>query len=199
MDAFVQSLLERLPEEKRGHMIALMHDAFEELEQNGIMNQLSPEVKKQVHHADPRVSMKAKTQLAKTVGSQCIPTSQPMPLKGGAVAHMIVVHLDQRFCNAIALCIQGGLEGLYLAGMPKKCENNIMDYYINLRNTEEEAQPLLKKLATVQSFYENFRIHVTIPKEGGLQELALPAPEAAASHPAQKKAGFFSRLFGKKK
>lgn len=197
MDAFVQSLLERLPEEKREQMLTLMHNAFEELEQNGIMNQLSAELKKQVRHADPRVAMKAKTQLAKAVGSQCIPTSQPMPLKNGAIAHMIIVEYNPQFYHAIALCVQGGLEGLYLAGMPKKCENNVMDYYINLRNSEEEAMPLLKELALVQSFYENFRLHVTVPGETGLKEVTLPAPETI-SQTQIKKSGFFARVFGKK-
>lgn len=195
MDAFVQSLLERLPEEKRQQMLELVNKAIQEVEDGGIMSQLSPELKKQVRHADPRVAMKAKTQLAKSVGVQNIPTSQPMPLKNGAAAHMIIVEYNPQFYHAIALCVQGGLEGLYLAGMPKKCENNVMDYYINLRSTEEEAISLLRELARVQSFYENFRIHVTVPGETGLKEVTLPAPEAAEK--AQKQ-GFFARLFGKK-
>lgn len=197
MDAFVMSLLERLSEEKRQGMLRLMNRAIDEVEAGGILSQLSPELKKQVGHADPLVAMKAKTQLAKSVGVQNIPTSQPMPLKNGAVAHMIIVEYNPQFYHAIALCVQGGLEGLYLAGMPKKCENNVMDYYINLRSTEEEAMPLLRELARVQSFYENFHIHVTVPGETGLREVTLPAPEVVPQTKT-KKPGFFARVFGKK-
>lgn len=195
MDAFVQSLLERLPEEKRQQMLGLVNRAIQEVKDGGIMSRLSPELKKQVNHPDPRVSMKVRTQLAKSVGVQNIPTSQPIPLKNGAAAHMIIMEYNPQFYHAEALCVQGGLEGLYLSGMPKKCENNVMEYYINLRNSEQEAMPLLKELALVQGMYENFRIHVTVSVETGFREVPLPQPETEEKAPRR---GIFARLFGKK-
>lgn len=195
MDAFVQSLLERLPEEKRQGMLGLLNKAIEEVLCDEILCQLSPEIKKQLHHPDPRVSMEIRTALAKDVGVSFVSSSLPLPKKDGSAAHMILLQMSPRFYHAEALSIQGGLEGLYKSGMPKKCRDNVMDYYINLQNTEQEVQPLVKELGLLQGLYENFRLHVTVASEGGRKELSLPAPEFPA---VEKKPGLLKRLFGKK-
>ncbi|MBR0174457.1 MAG: hypothetical protein IJQ22_02985 [Bacteroidales bacterium] len=124
MERFIQSLYDRLESEpeNRNRLIGIMDGAINEMHNSGIFSKLAPEVQEKVHSDDPQERVPVKAAIAKDVARQYfIKASQPVPLNNGNIGHMVEVEYDESFINSICLCIQGGVDGLYLAEAYKKC------------------------------------------------------------------------------
>ena len=184
MDRFVKSLYDRLDgnPEQRNILIGIMDNAINELHNNGILTDLPEELQRKVHSDDPEERITTKVALAKDLAYHMfILASESFVLNNGDPAHMIAVKYDPRFKYSIALCIQGGLEGLYLSGIYKKCESELMHYYVQTDLKGSEFMDFYHFLLEVEEFYENFQINL-LPADFG----------------KKKKKGLLGRLFGKK-
>lgn len=203
MERFVKSLYDRLDGNQKDQMtlVGIMDGAINEMHNNGVFSRLPQELQQKIHSAEPHERIAIKTSVAKDVAVQnFIKASNPVPLKNGDTAHLVAVKYDPRFLNSIALCIQGGLEGLYLSEAYKRCEDETMHYYIQTDAVGEERSAFRMKMMQLEGLYENFEINF-MP-----DPVSFSAPaqteQPAASQPKEekeaKKKGVFGKLFGKK-
>lgn len=203
MEQFVKSLFDRLDgnPEAQTMLIGIMDGAINEMHNNGVFSRLPADLQEKIHSDDPEERITVKTSVAKGIASQSfIPSSNPIVLKNGDVAHMITVKYDPSFKNSIALCIQGGLEGLYLSGAYKRCADEIMQYYIQTDVKGEDYNDFRKIALDLEGLYDNFQLNF-FPISFGQAASGKsnsPAKKSDATGETKEKKGFFGKLFGKK-
>lgn len=195
MEQFVKSLYDRTPDDKKKSILLMMHGAIYEMHNNGIVLGLSPEDAIRMHDPDPNVRVTRKTSLAKSVGRKFISLSLPLLLENG-IGHFISVEYDARFVNSISLCIQGGIEGLYQAGVWQKNENSIMAYYISVADNGNDISPLVSNMTALNELYPDFVIKVVNQKDEKNSVSESKSSNGNENKPINKK-GFFAKLFGK--
>ena len=204
MERFVKSLYDRLEENPKLQtvLINIMDGAINEIHNSGILSRLPDVLQVKIHSDDPQERITVKTAIAKDVAVQkFIKSSTPIALKNGDIAHMITVKYDSRFKNSIAICIQGGLEGLYLSGAYKRCADGIMQYYIQTDATGEDYMDFRTLMLKVEDLYENFQINF-IPAGNSAIELKKEGTSGAEHDTAKVMKGkksILGKLFGKKK
>lgn len=187
MEKYVELLNNRLSEDDKGKLFLMTEGAMNEIHNSGIMSQLSPEIMKKVHNPDPNIRISEKTSLAKSVGKNFIPISQPLSLETG-IGHLISVVYDERFVNSISLCIQGGIEGLFQSKVWQNNKNSILEYHILVDNTANgNTEAFLANMEFLNKVYLNIDIIV--------KNMDFTKKEAKMEE--KKKKGFLSRLFGK--
>ena len=198
MEKYVQLLYDRIKDDKDRAMrlIMIMDGAINEMHNNGIFSQLPLDVQERVHSKDPEERITVKSSIAKSLAyNSFIASSQPLKLKNGDIAHMIGVKFNPAFINSIALCIQGGLEGLYQNGSYKHCEDEIMQYYIQTDAQGEDYKSFRRKMMELESLYDNFQINF-IP--ANFFEKKETAPVTKTTEEKKEKKGLFAKLFSKK-
>ena len=192
MENFVQSLLNRLDQNEQMQIICIMDNAINEMHNNGIISRVSPELAARLHDPDPNVRVTEKTSLAKSVGYSFVCSSEP-GMNHNGVCHTIEVKNDSRFPNSIAICIQGGLEGLYLSGIYKKNKSETMDYTVIIDKNGQDSSALENNLRILNNIYGNFNIGIIDKATSNLQ---TPKSEDHTKE-SKKKNGFFAKLFHK--
>ncbi len=203
MEQFVKSLYDRLEgkPEMQTVLTNIMDGAIIEMHNNGILSRLPDELQEKIHSADPHERIKVKTAIAKDVAAQkFILSSKPIALKNGDLAHMIIVKYDPRFKNSIAICIQGGLEGLYLSGVYRRCEDEIMHYYIQTDATGEDYTDFRRLMLTVEDLYENFQINFMPTGRNAVpfDKVRISGSVPDSAKVTKKSKGLLGKLFGKK-
>lgn len=203
MERFVKSLYDRLNGNQKDQMtlVGIMDGAINEMHNNGVFSRLPEELQQKIHSADPHERVAIKTSVAKDVAVQnFIKASKPVPLKNGDIAHLVAVKYDPRFLNSIALCVQGGLEGLYLSEAYKRCEDETMHYYIQTDAVGEDRSVFRRKMMELEGLYENFEINF-MPDPVCFAAPAQPEPPVETETKEEKetkKKGVFGKLFGKR-
>ena len=188
MERFVQALFERLDKAGQGQLICIMDNAINEMHNNGIISRVSPEIAAKLHDPDPNVRVTEKTSLAKSVGYSFVVSSKPGVTENG-ICHTVEINNDARFPNSIAICIQGGLEGLYQTGIFKKTNSGIMDYNVVIRKNSQDSSGLENNLSILNDLYKDFNIRVMFEMPDASDNQKAQSPE--------KKKGLIARLFGK--
>ncbi len=188
MESFVKALHDRISDDKKMGLIVMMDNAINEMHNNGIISQLNPDDVAKMHDPDPNVRITEKTSLAKSVGKNFIPITQPLPLENG-IGYLASVDYNTKFVNSISLCIQGGIEGLYQSGIWQKNKNQIMEYHVLVDDNNEDISQLRTNMGILNDLYPNFEIKVVNQKDTKKQ--------SQVSNEDPKKKGLFSRLFGK--
>ena len=102
------------------------------------------------------------------------------------IGHTIKINNDPHFPNSIAICIQGGLEGLFQAGIFRENKSGVMDYNIIIDDRGQDTSALEKNISVLNDLYSEFNIRVShgVPEENGTEK-------------PKKKKGLFAKLFGK--
>lgn len=192
MERFVQSLLDRLTQDEQVQIIGIVDNAINEMYNSGIISQASPELAEKIHDPDPNVRVTEKTSLAKSVGYSFVCSSKPGINQNG-ICHTIEVKNDSRFANSIAICIQGGLEGLYLSGLYKNNQSATMDYTIIIDKNGQDSTALEQNIRILNSLYSTFNIEIV---DKALQSSQTMKAETHTEESKTKK-GFFAKLFHK--
>ncbi len=196
MEQFVKALIDRTPDDKKMSVHIIMDNAINEMHNNGIISRLSPEDAARMHDPDPNVRLTEKTSLAKSVGKNFIPITQPLPLENG-IGYLASVEYDPRFVNSISLCIQGGIEGLYQSGIWEKNKNKMMEYHVLVVDNDHDITPLVDNMNVLNEVYPDFIIKVVNQKDK-TKNLANDSKNTSNSSTfAPEKKGFFAKLFGK--
>lgn len=196
MEQFVQALIDRTPDDKKMSIHIIMDNAINEMHNNGIISRLSLEDAARIHDPDPNVRVIEKTSLAKSVGKNFIPITQPLPLENG-IGYLASVEYDQRFVNSISLCIQGGIEGLYQSGIWQKNKNKIMKYHVLVADNGQDITPFVTNMNVLNDLYFNFEIKVVNHNDVKKNTVTASEPtQKTTAQPTEKK-GFFAKLFGK--
>ena len=112
MEQFAKSLYDRLDSKEQMQLVCMMENAINEMHNNGIISQVDISGSSRLHDPDSNVRVTEKTLLAKSVGHSFVVASMPGMTENG-IAHTIKINNDPHFPNSIAICIQGGLEGLF--------------------------------------------------------------------------------------
>ena len=202
MEQFVKSLYDRLEGKpnNQSKLIGIMDGAINEMHNSGIFARLPEDLQARVHSSDPEERITVKAAIAKDVAVQrFILSSKPAALKNGDIAHIITVKYDPDFINSIALCIQGGLEGLYLSGAYKRCADEIMYYYIQPVDTGNDLGKFRLKMLEVESLYDNFQINFMPPISSSPADSSVDSGSTVAGQAESLgKKGLFGKLFGKK-
>ena len=204
MEKYVQLLYDRIKDDqdKAMKLIMIMDGAINEMHNNGIFSQLPLEVQEKVHSKDPEERITVKSSIAKSLAyNSFIVLSQPLRLKNGDISHMISVKFNPTFINSIALCIQGGLEGLYQNGSYKHCEDDIMQYYIQTDAQGEDYTAFRRKMMDLESLYDNFQINFIPVQSLEKKETASvsKSTEVKKEEKKEEKTGLFAKLFSKNK
>lgn len=188
MEKFVQSLYERLDQIGQAQLICIMDNAINEMHNNGIISLFDQEKTTKLHDSDPNVRVTEKTRLAKSVGHSYVVSSNPGMTENG-VCHTVEINNDVRFPNSIAICIQGGLEGLYKTGVYKKTNSGIMDYNVVIHKNGQDSSALENNIRVLNNLYKDFSIHIMYE---------MPAVSENRNNPkSEKKKGLFAKLFGR--
>ena len=163
MEKIIQSLYDRLNErpERQLILLGLMDGAINEITNSGQLSYVSPEIKTRIHSEDPYIRIEAKSSIAKSYAySNFIKETAPVILDNGDFARLVQVDVNADFINSICLCIQGSIEESYIRGGFKDCENEIMQYIILTDAVGAERNMLEKKMAELDSLYDNYQIIV---------------------------------------
>ncbi len=196
MEQFVKALIDRVPDDKKMSVHIIMDNAINEMHDNGIISRLSPGAAARIHDPDPNVRITEKTSLAKSVGKNFIPITQPLPLENG-IDYLASVEYDPRFVNSISLCIQGGIEGLYQSGIWQKNKNKMMEYHVLVVDNDHDIMPLVDNMNVFNEVYPDFVIKVVNQKDTKKNsDTDSKSAQNTVAKSAEKK-GFFSKLFGK--
>lgn len=166
MEQFVKALHNRLASDsvKQMKLICIMDNAINEMHNSGIVYRVSEEVAKKIHSEDPNERVTEKTSLAKSVGYGYVVASQPKVTEKG-IAHIIQVNYDDRFPNSIAICIQGGLEGLYQSGIYKKNPSGKMEYHILIDDNGKDVSKFIENCNVLNDLYDEFEIKCVLTKD----------------------------------
>ena len=192
MEKFVQSLIDRLEQSDQMKIICIMDNAINEMHNTGIISRVSPEIAKKLHDPDPSVRETEKTSLAKSVGYSFVCSSTPGMDQNG-ICHTIEVKNDSRFPNSIAICIQGGLEGLYMSGIYKKNTSATMNYTVVIDKNGQDSTALEQNIRILNGLYSTFNIEIV---DKALQSSYAMKAETHTKESEMKK-GFFAKLFHK--
>ena len=188
MEQFVKSLFDRLDSKGQGQLICIMDNAINEIHNNGIISQVDAQGTSKLHDPDPNVRITEKTSLAKAVGHSFVAASTPGMTENG-ICHTIKINNDARFPNSIAICIQGGLEGLFQAGIFRKNKSGVMDYTVIIDNRGQDSSALEKNICILNELYDAFNIHICHAEPFDLKENDAGKPKRTK--------GLFAKLFGK--
>ena len=188
MEQLVKSLFDRLDSNGQMQLICIMENAINEMHNNGIISQVDISGGSKLHDPDPNVRVTEKTLLAKSVGRSFVTASMPGMTENG-ISHTIKINNDPHFPNSIAICIQGGLEGLFQAGIFRENKSGVMDYTIIIDNKGQDSSVLEKNISVLNGLYKEFNIRVS---HGD----SLVQEENSTERQKRKK-GLFARLFGK--
>ena len=161
MEQFVKSLYDRLDSNGQMQLICIMHNAINEMHNNGIISQVDILGRSRLHDPDPNVRVTGKTLLAKSFGRSFVAASMPGMTENG-ISHTIRINNDSRFPNSIAICIQGGLEGLFQAGIFRRVnKSGVMVYTIIIDNKGQDSTALEKNISVLNGLYNEFNIRVS--------------------------------------
>ncbi len=185
MEQFVKSLYDRLDSKGQMQLVCIMENAINEMHNNGIISQVDISGSSRLHDPDPNVRVIEKTLLAKSVGRSFVAASIPGMTENG-IAHTIKINNDPHFSNSIAICIQGGLEGLFQAGIFSENRSCVMDYNIIIDDRGQDTSAIEKNISVLNDLYSEFNIRVShgVPEENGTEK-------------PKKKKGLFAKLFSK--
>lgn len=169
MDAYAQALYDRLASnpDLRMEFFLITQNAINELHNNGIYSGLSGDLAQKIHDPDPQVRLFHKVQVAKSFAKQFIPLTHPFPGDNG-ICYSATVNYDPRFVNAITLCFQGGIEGLYT--MQKHSGVLLGTYTITVSNPHQDLSALQRNLALLDRMYPEMSVVLQ-------EETDAPAPE----------------------
>lgn len=188
MEQFVKSLFDRLDAKRQMQLICIMENAINEIHNNGIISQVDISGTSKLHDPDPNVRVTEKTRLAKAVGHSFVAASTPGITENG-IGHTIKINNDPHFPNSIAICIQGGLEGLFQAGIFRENESGVMDYNIIIDDRGQDTSALEKNISVLNGLYDEFSIRVSHSDFSDREQNGTENPK--------KKKGLFAKLFGK--
>lgn len=188
MEQFVKSLFDRLDSNGQMQLICIMENAINEIHNNGIVSQVDISGTSKLHDPDPNVRVTKKTRLAKAVGHSFVASSTPGITENG-IGHTIKINNDPHFPNSIAICIQGGLEGLFQAGIFRENESGVMDYNIIIDDRGQDTSALEKNISVLNGLYDEFGIRVSHSDFSDREQNGTEKPK--------KKKGLFAKLFGK--
>ena len=202
MEQFVKMLYDRLETKKelQLQLFCIMQKAIDEMHNNGIIAGLTGEAAQLVHDPDPEVRVREKTSLAKSVGKQFIPTTIPVPSKGG-LSYLANVEYDSRFVNSITLCFQGGIEGLHMT-FASHSNVKLDKYIIQIVSGGEDLEAFKTNIEQLDNMYEDISIVVmsdgkmVYGSENTISENKSPCETHTQKEPQKK--GFWAKLFGKK-
>lgn len=184
MEQFVKSLFDRLDSKRQGQLICIMDNAINEMHNNGIISLVDASGTSKLHDPDPIVRVTEKTLLARSVGKTLVVSSEPIKTEKG-IGYAVKINNDPKFPNSAALCIQGGLEGLYQAGIFRKNKSGVMDYKVVVDDRGEDCLPLVENICVLNDLYDVFDIHIAYSTKDN--DIEKP----------QKKKGLFAKIFGK--
>ncbi len=188
MEQFVKSLYDRLDSNGQMQLICIMDNAINEMHNNGIISQVDISGNSRLHDPDPNVRVTEKTLLAKSVGRSFVAASMPGMTENG-ISHTIRINNDSHFPNSIAICIQGGLEGLFQAGIFRANKSGVMDYTIIIDNKGQDSAALEKNISVLNGLYNEFNIRVSY-SDSLIQEENDTGKQ-------KRKKGLFTKLFGR--
>ena len=188
MEQFVNSLLQHLDINGQQQLIGIMDNAICEIHNSGIIFQVDPLGTSKLHDPDPNVRVTEKTLLAKSVGYSFVVTSDS-GMKENEVYFTIRIKNDEHYPNCIAICIQGGLEGLYQSGLFKENKSGIMDYNIIIDDNEQDISSLENNICILNNFYDVFDIRI-------IHKSSRTSMDGFVDK-SKRKNGVFSKLFGK--
>ncbi len=193
MERFVKSLNDRLLANERNTagLMGIMGGAIAEMNGNGVFQKLPQELQKKLQAASPEERIDIETEIAKDyVVENFIKSSRPVTLQKNEIGRRVTVRYDARFLNSIVLCIQGGLESLYLSEAYKRCKDNVMPYYIQTDASGENYRKFRYKIAELEGMYENFQINFMPVSD-------FEIPIVLNTEPILENEGFFQRFFKK--
>ena len=188
MEQFVKSLYDRLDSKGQMQLVCIMENAINEMHNNGIISQVDISGSSRLHDPDPNVRMTEKTLLAKSVGRSFVAASIPGMTENG-IAHTIKIKTDPPFPKSIAICLQGGLEGLFQAGIFSENKSGVMDYNIIIDDRGQDTSALEKNISVLNDLYSEFTIRVSHGDSFEREQNGTEKPK--------KKKGLFAKLFGK--
>ena len=195
MEQFVKLLYDRLEDRKnlQLQLYVIMQNAINEMHNNGIIASLTGDMANAVHDPDPEIRIREKTSLAKAVGKQFIPTTLPIPSNGG-LSYQVNLNYDPRFVNAITLCFQGGIEGLYMtfAANPNV---KLDKYIIQVTSEGNDLSALEKNIALLDQMYNDISIVLLYEGKTIYGEKTNASTEDKS---ATRKSNFLANLFRKK-
>ena len=174
MDAVTQNLYNRLDEQGRERLSAIVSSACLEIEREGVIDRLSPEWAARVNAPDPAAAAAGKCAAARAAGRQLILEDTPLPRADGSVARLAQIAPDPRFINCLALALIGNAETLMDSGVTRY---RILTYYIR---AEGDRSAVKSTVEALDGFYPRISFELLGDNEG------------------ERKPSLFKRLFGKK-
>ena len=201
MEQFVKMLHDRLETKKelQLQLYVIMQNAINEMHNNGIIASLTGDAANAVHDPNPKVRVRKKTSLAKSVGKQFIPTTMPLPSQRG-LSYLANLNYDPRFVNSITLCFQGGIEGLHMT-FAKNPNVKLDKYIIQVVSGGNDLSAFKNNIEQLDQMYDDISIVVMCDGKLIYGEMNNTQEKANTDKPLVKdepKKGFFAKLFGKK-
>lgn len=216
MEEYAASLNERLDPERQKELWMLIQQSVNELYNQNLISQADAIGFEGLHDPDPEVRLTNKTKLAKAVACNFITTAGPIPLPDQSMQFMAQVKLHPGMLHSIALCLQGGIEGLVQTGLTTQFR---MKYSVVVDPANANIEEFRNLISLLNRFYEDIDIVLeekpgtdrnqnstpdekTQEKSAGkpeekteetLRQLSAPAEEKQSSKKGIK--GFFSSLF----
>jgi hypothetical protein len=139
----------------------LRENALDELANNKVLSYLSLDS----HFIDEYMALSdeekviKKVAIARSIGHNYVTLSTPVLERDGTVDFLIQVKNVSQMPHCLALCIQGGLEGLYSAGIHEKNPNGRLEYVVYM-GEDEDATILEQSLNLLGKLYESFTIRL---------------------------------------
>ena len=195
MEPFVKSLYDRLDENKKMQLFCIEENAINEMHNNGVISKVDPTGTSKLHDSDPNIRLIEKAKLAKSVGKQFVVSSTPVPDGNGKMKYITAVSFDPRFENSICLCIQGGLEGLYISGIMKTVQ---ITYLVMVQDKGKDLTQFKTLISQLNSFYDDIEVKVVTGIKPNEETKPSTNTNRTDSFQKEKKQGFFSKIFQKK-
>ena len=176
---FIESLHSRLEGKKelQGHLFQIWDNAINEMHNCGVISRLTGDAAKAVHDPDPKVRVREKISLAKSVGADFIPAKMPLS-STNEFGFVSILNYDPRFVNSITLCFQGGIEALYIAYTEGKIRK-LDRYIIHVISNGNDLSALEKNIALLSQMYDDIEIEVHEESETKEQNVSSLKEEKA--------------------
>jgi hypothetical protein len=178
-------------------LLMIRDHAFNEIHNNGLVSKglveygIPFEKYEQMSTED---KMQVKTSIAKDCGHYFVDVTKPVQKSDKSLAYMVVLKCSPKLVNCVALCIQGGLEGLMISKLYEKNPDKTMDYIVVADGNVDELKEVMSQL---DKMYDCYNIKVANSIEELNNILGIKNTQKPSANEKPKKKGLFSKLFNK--
>lgn len=214
METYVKLLYDRLDQDKQLQLFVIMQEAINEMHNTGAISQAYVKGYTKLHDPDPEVRVTEKVSLAKSIGKSFILSALPAGAKEENNRPVLLyetrVKYDPKFEKSIALCIQGGIEGLWQSGIMQKIK---VKYRVTVISDHTDLSGFAQVISQLNSFYDMIDIEMcessmSVQSQNASVPTASSSPlnahaeddhkQSNAVNKASKKTSLWQKLFGRK-